>query len=119
MDLIIGGAYQGKLDYARVYFSINDEDIFACSIERDIDRSKRCICCLEKYVLYTIRQGLQIDLNFREDAVIIANDISCGIVPVDTENRRWREETGRLLTRLSQQCRTVTRLFCGIPQRLK
>ena len=31
MVLIIGGAYQGKLDYAKAAFSIEDNDVFACN----------------------------------------------------------------------------------------
>ena len=119
MDFIIGGAWQGKLDYARKQFSLNDSDIFQCSSDRDIDREKRCICNLEQYILYAIRNGISPDAAFREDAVIIANDIFCGVVPIDTEIRFWREETGRFLTRLAQRANTVTRVFCGIPLRLK
>ena len=35
MILIIGGAYQGKLDYAKEKFGLRDEDIFDCAKAND------------------------------------------------------------------------------------
>lgn len=31
MELILGGVYQGKLDYARNSYALTDEDIFICT----------------------------------------------------------------------------------------
>ena len=42
MVLIIGGAYQGKLDYAKDTFGITDADVHTCGSE-EIDFSKRFI----------------------------------------------------------------------------
>ena len=56
---------------------------------------------------------------FRDDAVIIADDISCGVVPIEADIRLWREETGRALTALAACSDTVTRVFCGLPARIK
>lgn len=53
------------------------------------------------------------------DAVICSDEIGSGIHPIDPEERRWREETGRALCILAEASETVTRVFCGIPQRIK
>ena len=119
MDLIIGGAYQGKLDYAREKFSIRDSDIFLCSSQAEIDTTRRCIYHFEEYVLFCVRSGKVPELIFRDDAVIICDDISCGVVPMSAENRLWREETGRALVCLARQAESVTRVFCGLPHILK
>ena len=42
MILIIGGAYQGKLDFAKEAFGITDGDVHTCGAG-EIDFSKRCI----------------------------------------------------------------------------
>ena len=88
MELVIGGAYQGKLDYAKGKYSLEDEDIFCCT-EGSIwvDRSKKCVCHLEQYLLACIHAGIQPDLEFRTDGIVICDDISCGVVPVDTALR--------------------------------
>lgn len=119
MDLIIGGAYQGKLDYAKNTFSVKDEDICVCVPDMEPDFTKKCFVHFENYVLRCLREDCEITSDLRPDAVIIADDIFCGVVPMDTEVRAWREDTGRVLTALSLKADTVTRLFCGLPLRLK
>ena len=46
MILIFGGAYQGKLDFAKETFGLTDADIHVCSTG-EIDFSKRCISRLK------------------------------------------------------------------------
>ncbi len=120
MDLIIGGAYQGKLDYARGAFSLAEEDICICTPEAEPDFTRRCLCGYENYILRCLRQGRDPDPGaLRPDAVVVADDIFCGVVPVDGEVRAWREACGRALTALALGAGSVTRLFCGLPLRLK
>lgn len=120
MELIIGGVYQGKLDYAVSNFGITDEDVFRCDGDAEPDFSKRCIYGFEKYLHACLRAGTAPELEkLRDDAVVICQDISCGIVPVDFLERQWRELCGRTLTTLAAQAETVTRIFCGLPQQLK
>lgn len=124
MDLIIGGAYQGKLDYAKEKYGLTDSDIFECSDKRDIE-FKACVHHLERFTLYCVKTNLNAVDIFAlwekkwKDCVLICEDISCGVVPIDPEMREWREATGRLLNWLTPRAETVTRLFCGLPQRLK
>ena len=54
-----------------------------------------------------------------QDSVLICQDISCGVVPMSAELRLWRNETGRLCRYLAQRARQVSRIFCGLEQRLK
>jgi len=108
MILIFGGAYQGKLDYA---------------LERFED--KKIIRYLDKWILDLVKENANVEEAVRQfiadnsDAVVICNDISCGVVPVDPVMRKWREAVGRTLAILSQKSDEVVRLFCGIPTRLK
>lgn len=119
MDLIIGGIYQGKLDYAKNHFGIADEDVYECRDTAGVETHKRCIRGLEQYMRFCLQEGIAPFLDFRQDAVILCQDIFCGVVPVDEETRAWRELTGRTVTELAARCDTVTRMFCGLPQRLK
>lgn len=121
MHLIIGGAYQGKTDYAMAQFGLTAEDCFICTAETPADFSKKCLSRLEEYALFCLRQGREPADCIPEawDGVLICRDISCGVVPMDPEVRAWREAVGRMLVQLSLRAETVTRLFCGLPQRLK
>ena len=125
MVLIIGGRYQGKLDFARTRFSLSDADIQICTEETDApDARHRCIAYLDLYALNRVHACVDplvelMEMTRREDAIFIVTDISCGVVPVDDVARAWREANGRMTTALARECDEVWRLFCGIPQRLK
>ena len=49
MILIFGGAFQGKLDYARKHWNFNEDDIFYCDDSLAIDLSKKVVYGLEKF----------------------------------------------------------------------
>ncbi|MCQ2439163.1 MAG: bifunctional adenosylcobinamide kinase/adenosylcobinamide-phosphate guanylyltransferase [Oscillospiraceae bacterium] len=118
MDLVIGGAYQGKLDYARNELHVQEADICDCA-SGEADFSRRCLYHYEQYLYHCVLKGMTPELPAREDAVVIADDISCGVVPMDPNVRAWRELCGRTLTALAARSTTVTRLFCGLSRRLK
>ena len=124
MTLIIGGAYQGKLAFARETFGFAQEDVFTCSGCR-IDFSKPCVNALEEFTLACVRQGVDPEMYLRahrgewEDTVFICQDLFCGVVPVDTELRAWRQITGLVCQYLSREASRVSRIFCGLEQRLQ
>ena len=120
MILIIGGAYQGKLDFAKETFGITDADVFTCTAD-EIDFSKQCIYKIENFV-YESQDPVsyfQTHLEEWKDSVLILQDIFCGVVPMGAENRSWRQRTGRLAQYLSKEATQVSRIFCGLEQRLK
>ena len=51
--------------------------------------------------------------------VITGDEISGGVVPVDSFERRWRSETGKLYQYLANEADIVDRIFAGLPLRLK
>ena len=150
MILIFGGAYQGKLGYARDNFKI--ETVFDCSkgqdrgAEPDAGETPRAdvndlppdarklpepnlsadaITGLEAFVLACTRSGIEAADWFRErrdqwqDKILIIQDQSQGIVPVDAEQRAAREMNGRLMIYLAGEADEVYRVFCGIGRRIK
>ena len=120
MILIIGGAYQGKLDFAKDTFGITDADVHTCGCG-EIDFSKRCIYKIEAFTACK-EDPIGYFENHREDwqdSILIIQDIFCGVVPMGAENRVWRQRTGRLAQYLSHEANQVSRIFCGLEQRLK
>ena len=124
MIFIIGGAYQGKLDYAKTAFTLSEYDIFTCYCS-EIDFSKHCINRIEEFTLACTRAGMDAVAYFKEhkedwkDSILICEDIFCGVVPMGAEMRAWRQTTGRLCQYLSREAEQVSRIFCGLEQRLK
>ena len=120
MILIIGGAYQGKLEFVQNRFGITEEEIHRCETG-EIDFSKRCIYRIEEFAdahpdpigYFRANRALW------ESSILICRDIFCGVVPMGAENRAWRQKTGRLCQYLAAEADRVSRIFCGLEQRLK
>ncbi len=126
MILIIGGSYQGKLDFARQRFRLAEDDIQVCTEDTGaLDFSRRCIAYIDRFALNRVRSGFEpahalgTDFGRLNDMIFIANDVSGGVVPMDPTLRAWREACGRLNLKLAKASDEVWRLFCGIPQRVK
>lgn len=68
------------------------------------------ICALE---FFTPR------MEILRDCVIIGDEISSGVIPLDKFSRKWRDETGRLYQFLASEADTVDRIFAGLALRLK
>ena len=133
MHLIFGGAYQGKLDYAKERYRLKEEDIYSCSSEKlageisvpEIEFTKRVVDKLEEFVLCCVHSDMEAKDYLEEhreewkDSIIICTDISAGVVPCDKELRAWREMVGRTMMYLGKEAEEVTRIFCGIPQKIK
>lgn len=124
MKLIIGGAFQGKLDFALENFGICKEDVFTCS-GSEIDFTKPCIDRIEEFTYACGEQDMDPVVYFRENrdkwenTVLICQDLSCGVVPLGADMRQWRQNTGMLCQYLSREAQSVHRIFCGLEQRLK
>ncbi|CUO45535.1 MULTISPECIES: bifunctional adenosylcobinamide kinase/adenosylcobinamide-phosphate guanylyltransferase [Clostridium] len=124
MILVFGGAYNGKKDFIKEKFNINEEDIFYCS-DGEIDFSKKVICGLHKFTYNNTLKNkssleyIKENINLFKDKIIISDEISSGIVPLKKEDRMWREETGRCLQYLSKESSCVYRVFCGISTIIK
>ncbi len=125
MVLIIGGAYQGKLDFAKRQYGVSDAQVFTCTEENGIAFGARCIDKLEEFTLWCVRNGQDATEIFKanraewKDSILICQDIFCGVVPMGADMRAWREMTGRLCAFLSEEAQSVSRIFCGLEQKLK
>ena len=124
MILIIGGAYQGKRDYAKNKFGLTDAQIFDCA-EGDIAFGARCLYGLQNYTRWCVQNGVDAVEVFRanretwQESILICEDIFCGVVPMGARERAWREMTAKLCGYLSAEAAGVVRVFCGLEQVLK
>ena len=126
MILLFGGAYQGKLAYALDRFGLTGDDVYRCA-EDDaaMPEAKKLIYEIDLWILALVKadadaaEAVQRFINAHSGAVVICNDISGGVVPVDPVLRKWRETVGRSMAALSRASDEVIRLFCGIPTRIR
>ncbi|MGN0354973.1 MAG: bifunctional adenosylcobinamide kinase/adenosylcobinamide-phosphate guanylyltransferase [Muricoprocola sp.] len=126
MDLVIGGAFQGKKGVACDIFRMSEEQVTdgdACQFQ-DIFQSK-AMAGFHLFIRRFLKEGL-IDEQFPEKLyeknpgiVIISDEIGYGIVPLDAEERHWREQTGRICCQLAVKAENVIRVVAGLPVYIK
>lgn len=126
MIMITGGAFSGKKDYAKKRFGFLDEEILNgenCSPEAVF--SAKCIADYQLIVKRLLEENADVQ-TFTErlckenpNAVVIINEIGAGIIPLEKNDRIWREETGRSGCLIARNSSEVIRLACGIPTTIK
>lgn len=116
MDLIIGGAYQGKCTFAVEKYRLTAADI--CDLAVSTPVPARCYVHLEALTRRGEAPEAALPLLLAAEAVI-SREIGSGVVPIDAGERAWRERHGRLLRQLAEQAGHVYRIFCGLTEELK
>ena len=123
-QIIIGGAFQGKTQYAtKTYPGLELTDGFNCPL----DEIGNCVA-INKFHSFTRRWILEgrtkealltMLENNRNLQLLISDEIGYGLVPIDDFEREYREFHGRVMTELAEKADCVERVVCGIPQRIK
>jgi len=109
MKLYIGGAYQGQEELARAE---NPGGEFWPEFHETIRNA----------VLTEGQEPREFARRFCQehpDAIVIANEVGAGVVPMAREDRAFREAVGRALCVIAQESKSVTRSVCGIGVRIK
>ena len=130
MELYIGGFAQGKLDYVKEQYPSakvfeNLEDFMNAGASSNCGRILNGLHLIIKQMLAGGIKADEIERRIMplaensQDTAIICNEIGCGIVPLDKDERLYRELTGRILVKLASKADKVVRITCGIPQRIK
>ncbi len=117
MILVIGGMGQGKLAAVLRNTEYTEKDV-TCTP----GVGKPVLNNLQEAVRSALAEGKtqeQILAELVGHAVIISDEVGCGVVPVDRFEREWRETVGRICCMLAKNAEQVVRLFCGVPMVLK
>ena len=48
------------------------------------------------------------------DVILVSDEVGYGVVPIDAFDRAYRENVGRICTKLAAYSDKVTRVICGI-----
>lgn len=109
MILIVGGAYQGKTEYAKEHFGAEYRLVekYHEVVRRQMQEGKN--------PLLEVRKLLEAEKNL----VIISNEVGYGLVPLEKEERQYRECVGRVNCFLAGQAEQVIRVICGVGSVIK
>ena len=108
MKLIIGGRASGKTEFANKEYdgrkiADNINDLARNLFDSGISYEKASEHIIKNY----------------GDCVVITDEVGNGIVPVDKNERDFREWIGRVQVLLAKEADEVFRVICGIGQRIK
>jgi len=124
MEMIVGGAWQGKTAYVRTHYpekcflqsgQLSEEELF----------SAQGLLDLHMYIRKALEEGRDVSClaeNLCEknpELVLTVQELGSGVVPMDPFERRYRELTGRICTYLAAKSTRVIRIVAGIPMILK
>lgn len=126
MKLIIGGAYQGKQQFAYDQFQLNKGDFLdgrTCDYE-ELSGAKGMhhIQDFIKRFLLEVENPIECLLqhwNETTDVILICNEMGCGLVPMVATDRKYRELVGRIQCELAKRADEVYRVYCGIGVKIK
>ena len=113
MILITGGAYQGKLEFAKSLVSDRGGE------EPDI------LYHMERYIGRLVDDGEDVEEKLHEmmrehpNPIIICDEVSSGVIPIDEKEVTYREAVGRTVCYLAKMADEVYRVYCGIGERIK
>lgn len=126
MRLIIGGAYQGKAEYAVNMYGLWPKEIVDCEHfePKDFD-SLKCVCNYHCFIKNQLQNGADIIkitseiISGNPELIIIMDEVGSGIIPMERFERKWREAVGRTGCYLAAHAESVERIVCGYGVRLK
>lgn len=120
MDLILGGAAQGKLRYALARYGLEMRDV-----SDGVLGETRLVNHLHLAVRAMLARGEDAEAQLRAyfdvhpNTVFLCDEVGCGLVPVDAFERQYRDVVGRVCCMAAERSENVIRIFCGLPMVLK
>lgn len=120
MELVIGGAYQGKQDVTVRIFELNPSEILNganCSLQEALQaRAIRNFHLLIRSMMEKKQSPEEFFEQLKDqnpDVILISNEVGYGIVPLERFEREWRETTGRICCMAAQEAIHVIRVVAG------
>lgn len=119
MEMIIGGAYQGKTAYAKKEHPQMIWENGTGISENDLMNAQG-VLDFQEYIRRELKDGRDITelaeklINENPNIIIVSQEVGYGVVPVDAFDRQYREAVGRVCTKLAAYSQKVTRVVCGI-----
>lgn len=119
MEMIIGGAFQGKSSYAKEHYPgivwmsgdiLTEEKLFTAD----------GVLGFHEYIRKEMKAGKDVSglagrlIRENPNVILVSDEVGYGVVPVDAFDRAYREAVGRICTELAAFSTRVTRVVCGI-----
>ncbi len=126
MILIVGGAFQGKKEFAAKQMHL-EMKAFADGINCELNAiyEAKGMVHFHEYIRRMLLEHkdtahlIETLMQKNPDIVLVGNELGYGVVPIDAFDRNYRETTGRVCTQAAAEAKEVYRVVCGIGTRIK
>lgn len=119
---LVGGACEGKKAFADAQYPeaevISDYHLV---VRKQLKDGLDPVMEIEKLfdeISKKAEQGLK-EKEIPRNFVLISDEIGCGVIPMDPDERIWREYNGRVNCYIASHADSVIRIIAGMPQKLK
>lgn len=119
MKMMIGGAFQGKTVYAE-----KEYPNVAWKLGSEISFEELCKCegviGLHDFIRKEMKEGRDVSnlaewmIQENPEILIVSDEVGYGVVSIDAFDRAYREQVGRICTKLAAYSERVVRIVCGI-----
>lgn len=125
--LVIGGAYQGKTEWVQENFPEYQMMLPEMLLQENRLGKVVAQVGINQFHIF-IKQWIHEKKDYVEAVnlirqnpswLVISDEVGNGVVPIDKEEREWREATGRMLCELAKDADEVYRMYCQIPVLIK
>ena len=113
MVLILGAVGAGKREYARSLGYTEEE------MSPDVFSNAPVITDLEETIRKAPDQAETLFERLLKKDLVLCCEVGSGVIPLQREDRIFRETTGRLCVRLAKEADAVVRITAGIPMAIK
>lgn len=114
MILLVGGVGSGKTSFARGRLGLS-----ADAIDVAVLGSGSAVARAQELVRDPSADPTSLAEVLSARAVVMVDQVGCGVVPLAPDEREWRDRAGRLSCELALRASAVVRMVCGCPQVIK
>ena len=129
MILIIGGACQGKREFACELSGLKKEEFVQNVADGGTDEpemawERKFLIGFHRWIYRILEIGGESEEFVRkilaaDPEIVTMDEVGYGIVPVGRREREYREAVGHAGQLLAEHASQVYRVVCGIPKRIK
>ena len=130
MEIYVGGSSQGKLDYVLDKSGVIRESVIEGSdLDIHIDeKDLSMVRIINNFHLFIKKYTDTADDIYKfmdrlyttnENVIIICSQVGGGVIPIDADEREWRELVGRVMCSAMKRAVHAERIICGMGQVLK
>ena len=126
MILVVGGSFQGKLEFSRGLCEEKEMKIIeGKELERKNYGKLHILNRFQDLVRHWLREEIDLEFAMKDfllenrNLIVVADEVGYGIVPIEASERRYREAVGHCCCMAAAEAVEVYRVVCGIGVRIK